>query len=124
MTIHPQVSDAVGTVGDDPHERPIIETQEITTQTMVKDGETIVIAGLIKDRKEKTVKKIPLLGSIPILGLFFRKTSDEIAKTDLIIFITAHIIESEAEVLDITSKDSGQNQNRDVEENKRSIENG
>lgn len=115
MTINPQVSDAVGTVGEDPHERPIIETQEVTTQTMIKDGETIVIAGLIKDKKQKTVKKIPLLGSIPILGVLFRKTSEETTKTDLIIFITAHIIESESEALDLTSKGSDKNQGKDIE---------
>jgi general secretion pathway protein D len=112
MTIHPEISDAVGIVGGDPHERPIIETQEVTTQTMIKDGETIVIAGLLKDRRRKSVKKIPLLGSIPIIGLLFRKTTDETSKTNLLIFITAHVIESGKESVDITSKSRAQKQNQ------------
>lgn len=92
LTIHPEVSDSAGTVGSPPHERPIITTQQADTRVMIADGETVVIGGLIKDKVNKTVRKIPLLGDLPILGYFFRSSTDEKIKTDLIIFITPHIL--------------------------------
>jgi type II secretory pathway component GspD/PulD (secretin) len=59
---------------------------------MIKDGETLVIAGLIKDQTTDTRKKVPLLGDIPLLGLLFQKKETTKTKTDLLIFITPHII--------------------------------
>jgi len=59
---------------------------------MVSDGETVIIGGLISRDNEKSVKKVPFLGDIPLLGLAFRyKTTDETDK-ELLIFITPHII--------------------------------
>jgi TonB family protein len=71
---------------------PIVTTSEAETTVMVKDGITIVIGGLKKDKRVKTVKKIPLFGDIPGLGFFFRSTSDEVTKTELVILLTPHII--------------------------------
>jgi len=59
---------------------------------MIKDGETVVIAGLIKDQTTMTRKKTPILGDIPILGFVFRKNEDTQSKTDLMIFMTPHIV--------------------------------
>jgi len=62
---------------------------------MVKDGETLVIAGLVKEQLDDTKKKVPFLGDIPLFGLLFQKTEKETNKTDLMIFITPHIITPE-----------------------------
>ncbi len=70
---------------------PIVSTSEAETAVMVKDGVTIMIAGLKKDKKEKEVKKIPLFGDIPGIGFLFRSTSDKVTKTELVIFLTPHI---------------------------------
>ncbi len=71
---------------------PIVETSQTETSVLVKDGVTIVIAGLIKDERIKTVKKVPILGSIPLLGIPFRSTQEKLVKTELVIFLTPHII--------------------------------
>ena len=59
---------------------------------MVKDGTTIIIGGLRKDEKLKTVYKFPLLGDIPFLGAAFRKTSEKLEKDEIVVFITPHIV--------------------------------
>ncbi len=81
---------------------PIVSTSEAETTVMVKDGITIIIGGLRKDQREKTVKKIPLLGDIPGLGFFFRSTSDNLTKTDLVILLTPHIMTGESSFTDFS----------------------
>jgi len=98
LIIHPAVSTysttvkAVSSTGITMAEYPIILTREADTQILIKDGETVVIGGLLTDKKSKTVSGIPILKDIPILGLLFQKRSDETEKVDLLIFITAHIV--------------------------------
>jgi type II secretory pathway component GspD/PulD (secretin) len=74
---------------------PIMTTSEVETTVMIKDGVTIIIGGLRKDARTKTVKKIPVVGDIPLLGYFFRSTSDEATKAELVILLTPHIISGE-----------------------------
>ena len=76
-------------------EIPIVSTSQAETTVMVKDGVTIIIGGLKKDEKIKTVKKIPLLGDIPLLGMLFRNTVDENNRTELVILLTPHIMSGE-----------------------------
>jgi TonB family protein len=71
---------------------PIVTTSETETTIMVKDGTTIIIAGLKKNQRDKQVQKVPLLGDIPLIGFFFRTSKDEVGKTELVIFITPHIV--------------------------------
>jgi Flp pilus assembly secretin CpaC len=79
-------------------EVPIVSTSEAETQVLVKDGVTIMIAGLKKDKKEKEVKKIPVFGDIPLLGYLFRSTKDVVTKTELVIFLTPHIVSGDRPV--------------------------
>jgi type II secretory pathway component GspD/PulD (secretin) len=63
----------------------------------LKDGETLMLGGLIKKEKEATITKIPILGDIPFLGRFFRyKDKDKDKERELLVFLTPHIIEEEA----------------------------
>lgn len=75
---------------------PIVKTSEAETSIVVKDGVMIVLGGLMEEKKIKTVKKIPILGEIPILGIPFRNTSDELKKTELVIFLTPTIISGDS----------------------------
>jgi type II secretory pathway component GspD/PulD (secretin) len=74
---------------------PIVTTSEAETAIMVKDGATIVIAGLKKDTRDKEVKKFPFLGDLPLVGFLFRSVRDESTKTELVIFLTPHIVSGE-----------------------------
>lgn len=73
-------------------EYPVILTREAETQVLMKDGETVVIGGLLKDVKSEAKIGIPILSKIPILGYLFRRTTTDIEKIDLLIFITANIV--------------------------------
>ncbi|WP_067581666.1 type IV pilus secretin PilQ [Endozoicomonas ascidiicola] len=71
---------------------PIISTNEITTQVLVEDGETIVLGGVFKQNKRSSVSKVPVLGDIPYLGALFRSKSESNTKEELLVFITPRII--------------------------------
>lgn len=62
---------------------------------IVKDNQTIVIGGLLRDRETNDAEKVPFLGDLPILGRLFRRDKDSKEKTNLLIFLTPHVIEDE-----------------------------
>ncbi len=88
LAIYPKVSDGVVTQG-----LPSETTTEVTTNVAVRDGESIFIGGLIRDRKETVDKQIPLLGDIPILGYLFKRKTENLSKTETIVVITPHIVD-------------------------------
>ena len=95
MKINPKVSEII--VGETTNEgQPVILTREARTQVIVKDGHTIAIGGLIKEKTVDTVVKVPILGDIPILGYLFKHKANVVETTDLLIFITPRIIRAEA----------------------------
>ena len=59
---------------------------------LVRDGETIVIGGLISDSLQDTIAKIPILGDIPILGWLFKKKTKSRTRNELLIFVTTRIL--------------------------------
>lgn len=71
---------------------PIIRTRKAETTVIVKDGDTLVIGGLIDDQDSKGVSKVPLLGDIPIIGIFFRSNTSRKIRNELLIFVTPRII--------------------------------
>lgn len=98
MKIKPEVSSSTSdySYGSPATFVPIVKTSQVETTVMVKDGTTIVLAGLMESRDEEDVNKVPILGDIPILGGLFRsrtKGSTSLSeKTELVIFITPRII--------------------------------
>ena len=73
-------------------QNPPIDTKAAQTKLMVKDGETVVIGGIIIDDQQKNVNKVPGLHKIPLLGYLFKSESVQNSKTELLIFLTSHII--------------------------------
>jgi len=92
MIVHPAVSSRITTVGANQY--PVLSIREVETQIFMKSGETIVIGGLLKDIKSKSTYSVPILGKIPILGMLFTRETNDIEKIDLLIFITAKIVET------------------------------
>lgn len=98
MKIRPEISDTKIediTVDDKKTSAPNTTTSESETTVMVKDGVTVIIGGLKKETRTKTVAKIPVLGDIPGIGFIFRRTSDTMEKDELVILITPHILTGE-----------------------------
>ena len=94
IDLEPKVTEILDFVTVENTSLPRLSTEEAKTSVMIKDGETLVIAGLIKDKVTDIKKKTPLLGDIPLLGLIFQKTEKTVTKTDLLIFLTPHIVNS------------------------------
>jgi len=69
-----------------------LTSRRIENTVVVADGETVVIGGLISERYEDIVGKVPFLGDIPILGWLFRATSKRLQKINLLVFLTPHIV--------------------------------
>ena len=69
-----------------------IDTQEIKTQVLVENGETIVLGGIFQQTSSDGVTKIPLFGDLPVVGALFRNTSQLQQKRELLIFVTPKII--------------------------------
>ena len=90
ITVSPEVSEILEYRGQF-NERPVTSTRSATTQIVMKSGETIMIGGLISSLDRKIVRKVPVLGDIPLLGYLFRHKSVTKDKVDLMIFITPHI---------------------------------
>jgi general secretion pathway protein D len=62
------------------------------TSVVVKDHQTVVIGGLMEERQEENITKVPLLGDIPLLGWLFKSTSVQKKKTNLLVFLTPHVV--------------------------------
>jgi type IV pilus assembly protein PilQ len=69
-----------------------IDTQRIGTQVLVNNGETVVLGGIFQHSITNSVDKVPFLGDIPGLGVLFRRTYENIGKSELLIFVTPEII--------------------------------
>jgi len=92
MQIRPSVEAITGWVGTADDQQPIVARREAETQVTVKDGEAVVIGGLVRDDETRSIGKIPLLGDIPIIGHLFKKTSIRHEKNDLMIFVIPHVL--------------------------------
>lgn len=71
---------------------PPISTKQITTQVLVENGGTVVIGGIYTQDESDKIAKVPLLGDIPVLGIFFKNTSKTDNKTELLVFVTPRIL--------------------------------
>lgn len=99
MKIKPEVSSVARyLITPEKNEIPIVDTTTAETKVMVKDGTTIIIGGLIKDETVRTTKKVPFLGDIPLFGLAFRQVKEEKEKTELVVFLTPHIVSGDKDM--------------------------
>jgi len=71
---------------------PIITTRNLTSRVLIYDGQTLIVGGLMKDDIRESVYKVPLLGDIPLLGYLFKYSTKTKTKTNLVFFITPHIL--------------------------------
>lgn len=72
--------------------QPIFSSRKVQTQVSIWDGQTVVIGGLIREDVQKIEDKTPFLGDIPLVGRLFRSSSDQHIKRNLIVFVTARLM--------------------------------
>ncbi len=107
LDVAPQISQLTGeTVAvTDKASEPVISLRSASTSVVVPDGSTVIIGGLMEDNKTKNAKKVPLLGDIPLLGNLFKRRTDQKTKTELLIFLTPHVVRGAEELATMTTKE-------------------
>jgi len=85
-------------VGDVSEVGPALTNRRVENTVMIADNETVVIGGLVSDDYSDNVSKVPWLGDIPFLGWLFKTESRSLRKTNLLIFLTPHIVRSPADL--------------------------
>jgi general secretion pathway protein D len=104
LTIFEEVSDidptAALAVGSPEEVGPVTTVRSASTSVAARDGQTVVIGGLLSDTVRSAERSVPYLGRIPVLGALFRRNDDRRVKTNLLVFLTPHIIASDAQMAD------------------------
>ena len=95
LTLDISTGDVVGTMTSSTNEEmPVTTTRSVKTEVRVRDGMPFVIGGLFMENQSKGVSRIPILGSIPLLGELFTFKSNSKVKTQVVIVITPYILDS------------------------------
>ena len=95
LQIHSEVSEVLD---QSVQNVPRIGTRQADTRVLVRHGDTVVIGGLMKDNSNTVVKKVPILGDIPLLGFFFRRDAVQTTKTEFLVFIRPLILKDPSEM--------------------------
>jgi general secretion pathway protein D len=91
MTLSPSI-EAVTDPGPSGQYAPTIAKRDVTTTVTVRDGRTIIIAGLTRTDTTKSKAWVPILGRIPLIGMLFRSSADKVTKTNMLILVTPTIV--------------------------------
>jgi general secretion pathway protein D len=89
---------------------PNINKRSANTVVVTPDGQPVVIGGLIANEKSSNDSKIPILGDIPVLGQLFRFSAKSNQKSELLIFLTPHIVQMPSQLAALTAKETAQSQ--------------
>jgi len=89
---------------------PIINTRRADTVVVVPDGQSVVIGGLMQSQKINSESKVPFLGDIPLLGMLFKHKVTNNGKTELLIFLTPHIVKDPRDLAALTAAEKANHQ--------------
>lgn len=92
LQLNPSIEAIVDEGPDGTQFAPTIAKREVSTTVTVPDRATVVLSGLIREDQVKDRSKVPFLGDIPLIGWFFRSRSDRVQRTNLLVFVTPHIV--------------------------------
>ncbi len=86
---------------------PVIDLRSADTVVVTPDGQTVIIGGLMQNQKTQTDSKVPLLGDIPLLGNLFKRRVKASTKTELMIFLTPHVVYEPAQLASLSTTERG-----------------
>lgn len=92
LDLYQEIKNVAGISSEATGGNPTFNKRDIKTTIVVDNIQTIVIGGLISNDKQKKVSRIPILGEIPLIGNLFRRTTNQLKKTNLMVFLTPHIL--------------------------------
>ena len=87
---------------------PTTTKRSMETTTIAKDGQTLVVGGLVRDNLTISERKVPLLGDIPLLGWLFRFQSRQSEKLNLLVFLTPSLVRDEVDMVDLNTRKSAE----------------
>lgn len=90
--------------GNNVSEYPMLNTRKMGADVAVQSGETVVLGGLAQNQITVNQTKVPILGSIPLIGWLFRSEKEENTRTEIIVFITPRVIDTPAQIEDDARK--------------------
>ena len=90
--------------GNNTSEYPMLNTRKMGADVAVQSGETVVLGGLAQNQITVTQSKVPILGSIPLLGRLFRSEKEENTRTEIIVFLTPRVIDTPSQIEDDARK--------------------
>jgi len=93
LDVTPEVSNITRYEESDAGRNPVIAIRNASTMLEINDGHMVSIGGLLREEQIETNRRVPLLGNIPLLGTFFRATNNESIRSQLVIFLTANILD-------------------------------
>jgi len=110
--IQTTASDALGnpitvTITDNRIEMPVFSTRRVNTSLTIYDGHTVAVGGLMREDVQTLEDKVPILGDLPLIGRLFQTKAESRNKSNLIIFVTARIIDATGQPVDETVVSSG-----------------
>ncbi|MBU0678961.1 MAG: type II secretion system secretin GspD [Verrucomicrobia bacterium] len=97
LDLNPSIEAIIDEGPADTQFAPSIAKREVSTTVTVPNNATVVISGLIREDRIETTSKVPLLGDIPLIGVLFRHRSTRSQRTNLLMFVTPHIVTDMAE---------------------------
>jgi len=91
-TLYPTVNSTI-VATENVINRPVFTRREVETEVTIVDGQTVVLGGLIREDVQKVQDKVPIIGDIPLVGLAFRTKSEQHIKRNMMIFVTANLVD-------------------------------
>jgi len=107
LSLFPEISETTGDKIEvsEGLQLPVFATRSAQTVVVTPNGKTVIIGGLMQDNKVETVRKVPLLGDIPILGSLFKHKEMKDTKTELLIFLTPFIVQNPNDLVSLTEQE-------------------
>ncbi len=91
LRVAPTISEITSTVNSPSGLLPVVDTRQLETTSQLHDGQTLVLAGLLREDTTNGINKVPFLGDVPVLGALFKSNAFQTQKSDLMITITPHL---------------------------------
>ena len=107
LSLFPEISETTGDKIEvsEGLQLPVFATRSAQTVVVTPNGKTVIIGGLMQDNKVETIRKVPLLGDIPILGSLFKHKEMKDTKTELLIFLTPFIVQNPNDLVSLTEQE-------------------
>ncbi|MBR1609217.1 MAG: type II secretion system protein GspD, partial [Kiritimatiellae bacterium] len=100
LTIEQEIQSNDGYTELNGSQYPLLNTRKMGADLAVQSGETVVLGGLAQNSVSKSTTKVPILGSIPLLGWLFRHETDDHNRTDIVVFLTPRVLDTPAQMED------------------------